>query len=198
MIKMEKKEDFLGYNKDEYIPILKDESISFIYQLCLEKQPKNILEIGTYIGYSASVLLSASPNAHLKTVELNKENALIAQKNLAKFQNAKVICGDAKDVIKALLEKHEKFDFIFLDGPKGQYIKYLPILKALLCLNGILVADNVYFHGMVKAEGIIPHKHRSLVNNLRKFIEAIKKDGDFKSEIHDIGDGISVSIKINN
>ena len=81
---MEKKEDFLGYNKDEYIPILKDESISFIYQLCLEKQPKNILEIGTYIGYSASVLLSASPNAHLKTVELNKENALIAQKKFGK------------------------------------------------------------------------------------------------------------------
>ena len=194
---MEKKENFLGYNKDEYIPILKDESISFIFQLCFERQPKNILEIGTYIGYSASVFLSASPNAHLKTIEINEENTRLARENLKVFgDRANVICGDAKDVIKDLENNNEKFDFIFLDGPKGQYIKYFPILKNLLNLNGVLVADNVYFHGMVKKEGKIPHKHRSLVNNLRKFIEVIKNDNDFESEIFDIGDGISVSKKI--
>ena len=99
-------------------------------------------------------------------------------------------------MIEKLCQDKKKYDFIFLDGPKGQYIRYFPILKELLNVNGYLVADNVYFHGMVKMEGKIPHKHRSIVNNLRKFIDAISTDKDFETKIFEIGDGISVSKKI--
>ena len=55
---MTNKENFVGIDKDEYVPILKDESISFLFEQCKKFQPKSILEIGTYIGYSSSVMLS--------------------------------------------------------------------------------------------------------------------------------------------
>ena len=193
---MEKKEDFKGFNKDEYVPILRDESISFLYDLAKKLQPKTILEIGTYIGYSASILLSSSPNCTLDTVEIKEENANLARENLKNFgERAKVFCQDAKDFIETKLKEKKKYDFIFLDGPKGQYIRYLPILKELLESGGVLVADNVYFHGMVKMEGKIPHKHRSIVNNLRQFINEISIDSNLQTTIYDIGDGISVSYK---
>ena len=193
---MEKKEDFKGFNKDEYVPILRDESISFLYDLAKKLQPKKILEIGTYIGYSASILLSSSPNCTLDTVEIKEENAKLARENLKNFgERVKVFCQDAKDFIETKLKEKKKYDFIFLDGPKGQYIRYLPILKELLESGGVLVADNVYFHGMVKMEGKIPHKHRSIVNNLRQFINEISIDLNLQTTIYDIGDGISVSYK---
>ncbi len=194
---MERKEDFKGFNKDEYVPILRDESISFLFRLVQKLEPKNILEIGTYIGYSASIMLTASLNSKLETVEIKEENASLARENLKEFgDRAVVFCDDAKNLIAKQYQDKKKYDFIFLDGPKGQYIRYFPILKELLNVNGYLVADNVYFHGMVKMEGKIPHKHRSIVNNLRKFIDAISTDKDFETKIFEIGDGISVSKKI--
>ena len=194
---MERKEDFKGFNKDEYVPILRDESISFLFRLVQKLEPKNILEIGTYIGYSASIMLTASLNSKLETVEIKEENANLARENLKEFgDRAVVFCDDTKNLIAKLYQDKKKYDFIFLDGPKGQYIRYFPILKELLNVNGYLVADNVYFHGMVKMEGKIPHKHRSIVNNLRKFIDAISTDKDFETKIFEIGDGISVSKKI--
>ena len=194
---MERKEDFKGFNKDEYVPILRDESISFLFRLVQKLEPKNILEIGTYIGYSASIMLTASLNSKLETVEIKEENASLARENLKEFGDRAVVCCDeAKNLIEKLCQDKKKYDFIFLDGPKGQYIRYFPILKELLNVNGYLVADNVYFHGMVKMEGKIPHKHRSIVNNLRKFIDAISTDKDFETKIFEIGDGISVSKKI--
>ena len=193
---MEKKENFKGFNKDEYVPILRDESITFLYDLAQKLQPKKILEIGTYIGYSASILLSSSPNSTLDTVEIKEENSNLACENLKVFGGrVEVFCQDAKDFIETKCKEKKKYDFIFLDGPKGQYVRYLPILKELLESGGVLVADNVYFHGMVKMEGKIPHKHRSIVNNLRQFINDITLDIDFQTTIYDIGDGISVSYK---
>lgn len=189
---MEKKE-FLGFEKDEYVPIMKDESMSFLSQLCAREKPKRILEIGTYIGYSASVMLSAC-DAMVVTLEKNAENAELARKNLAPFgERVTVVTSDA--FLYIARDDIGKFDLIFLDGPKAQYINYLPFLKELLNEGGVLVADNVYFHGLVRQAGEVKHKLRTIVVNLRKFIDAICLDEDLESEILDIGDGLSVSRK---
>ncbi len=194
---MEKKENFKGIDKDKYVPILRDESISFLFDTVKKYQPKRILEIGTYIGYSASVLLSASPNSTLDTVELKEENAVLARENLKEYNSrVQVFCMDAKEFLEEAQKKNKTYDFIFLDGPKGQYLHYLPILTNLLEVGGILFADNVYFHGMVKKEGVPPHKHRSIITNLRNFLKEISTSLIFETEILDIGDGISVSKKI--
>lgn len=187
------KKEFIGINKDEYVPIMKDESITLLVKLCIDNKPKRILEIGTYIGYSASVMLSAC-DAELVTLEKNAENAKLAKENLSQFgERASVVNIDAGDYIAR--QDIGKFDLIFLDGAKGQYINYLPYLKNLLNDNGLLVADNVYFHGLVKQEGVIKHKLRTIVVNLRKFLDAIKNDVEFDTVIYDIGDGLSVSRK---
>ena len=191
-----KKSEFFGIEKDKYVPILKDEGISFLFDLVKKENPKKILEIGTYIGYSASVMLSACEGSVI-TVEKLPENATLAKQNLKEFgTRVEVWNEDAYSAILKLEEKSEKFDFIFLDGPKGQYFKYLPHLKNLLNVGGILMADNIYFHGLVKKDGPIIHKHRTIVVNLRKFISAISTDEDFITILHDLGDGISVSKKI--
>ena len=185
------KNEFAGFDKDEYVPIMKDESMALLSKFCAENKPKRILEIGTYIGFSASVMLSACDGS-LVTLEKNAENAKLAQKNLSLFgDRAKVILTDAYDYI--VRQDIEKFDLIFLDGPKGQYINYLPYLKNLLNDGGLLIADNVYFHGLVRQEGAVKHKLRTIVVNLRKFLKAITTDLDFETTIFDVGDGVSVS-----
>lgn len=190
------KSEFFGIEKDKYVPILKDEGISFLFDLVKKEKPKKILEIGAYIGYSASVMLSACEGS-VVTVEKLPENAVLAKQNLKEFGNrAQVLNEDAYSAILKLEEKGEKFDFIFLDGPKGQYFKYLPHLKKLLNIGGILMADNIYFHGLVKKKGPIIHKHRTIVVNLRKFISSILNDKDFTTTLYNLGDGISVSKKI--
>ncbi len=187
------KNEFAGFNKDEYVPIMKDESMALLSKLCSENNPRRILEIGTYIGFSASVMLSACDGVII-TLEKNADNAKLAQENLASFgDRANVILTDAYDYI--VRQDIGKFDLIFLDGPKGQYINYLPYLKNLLNDGGLLIADNVYFHGLVKQEGVIKHKLRTIVVDLRKFLKEITTDLDFDTTIYDIGDGLSVSRK---
>lgn len=190
------KEDFEGFKKNEYVPIMRDRSILLLAELCKQYQPNKILEIGTYIGYSASVMLSET-NATLITIEKDVDNAKLAQKNLEQFaKRAKVINDDAFNQIIKYADTNEKFDFIFLDGPKGQYIKYLPYLKKIMNINGVLVADNIYFHNMVKMEGKVPHKHRTIITNLRKFIDEITHDTSMQTTLYDFDDGVSVSIKL--
>ncbi len=191
---MIEKKSLVGYGKDEYDPSIRDDVAQFLFEECQKRQPKRILEIGTYIGYSASIMLSASNQSHLTTIEKNEENFDIAKQNLAKFDGRiTMIKGDALEVVKLL--KEEKFDFIFIDGPKSQYPKYLPYLKNMLESGGVLMADNINFHGYVKVDGKVAHKHRTSVNRIREFLESVKSDADFTTQFYDMGDGVSFSIK---
>lgn len=179
--------------RQEHIPLLLDETAEFLLNFLKDKNFKNILEIGTAVGYSGILFLQNQPRAFLTTIDINEKMQNIAKQNFKKFnveKKVKLIKGDAKDVLSSF---NQKFDLIFLDGPKGQYIKYLPQLKLLLDKNGFLIADNIFFHGKVRAEGFVPHKHRTIVVNLRKFIDAIENDEMLMTQIYDIGDGISIS-----
>jgi len=180
-------------NVGEYNYLLRDGVDKFLSDFCKQNNPKSVLEIGTAFGYSAYVLLS-SCDCNLISIEKDQNKVLIAKQNLknAGFEGRfQILCGDAGDLIATL---EQKFDLIFLDGPKGQYVKYLPILKKLLMPKGTLIADNVYFQGRVLAQGFVPHKHRTIVVNLRKFLDQICVDPDFQTRVLDIGDGISVSL----
>ena len=133
----------------------------------------------------------------MTTVELNPQNAQNALTNLKKLgfeDRVKVVCSDALDFLKTLGDD-QMFDFVFLDGAKGQYIKYLPYLKSHLNAGGVLFADDVLFYGMVTSHEKIAHKHRSIVNHLRDFLQTLQDDNDFETKIYDFDDGVSVSIK---
>lgn len=187
----------MEYAKENFIPIILDDSKEFMINLCKSHSFKRILEIGTAIGYSGSIILKYCENANLTTIELNKKSFDIAKKTFEEeglTNRVTQILGDAKDVILNL-EKNS-FDFIFLDGPKGQYYRYLPVLIKLLKKGGILFADNIYFKGLVKKEGFVEKKHRTIVNNLRKYINMLSESEELNTKFYDIGDGISVSEKL--
>lgn len=187
--------EILSYARNNHIPVLLEDTAKLLFSVVFNLQPKKMLEIGTAIGYSGTLLLNATKGS-LTTIENFEDNYQLAIKH---FESAGLkdrvipIFDDAYNAIVQLSQNNEKFDFIFLDGPKGQYIKYLPILKSMLNDGGVLFADNVHFKGMVFWEGIIPHRKRTIVVNLRKYLEAVKTDKDFDSVELDVGDGVTVS-----
>ena len=99
-------------------------------------------------------------------------------------------------MLSDLVQSSQKFDLIFLDGPKGQYIKYLPFLKQLLNEGGVIFADNVGLLGLVANQEKVNHKNRTMVRNMQSFLNEIQTDSDFNSNIYDIDDGYAVIQKI--
>lgn len=185
-------------SRDDYMPFIRDESAKVLFDICQKEKPKNILEIGTAVGYSALLMLEGAKDAFITTIEKDNERAQQAMTNFEKNgvkERVDLIVGDAGEVLPQLEDEGREFDLIFLDGPKGQYLRYLPHLKKMLCKGGLLVADNVLLHGWVKGEEFVKHKHRSMVVNLRKFLKVLEEDGDFDSKLLEIEDGITISRK---
>ncbi len=189
-------QNILAYARENHIPVLLDDTAKLLFSKVNNQKPKNVLEIGTAIGYSGTLILNAS-NCKLTTIEKDEASFNLAKHHFEKFgltNRVNQILGDALEELNNLVKLNKKFDFIFLDGPKGQYIKYLPILKQLINNSGVLFADNVFFKRMIFIEGTIPHRKRTIVVNLRKFLETVKTDNNFYNvEILDVGDGVLIA-----
>ena len=182
------------YARQNGIPVLLDQSAKFLAEFVDKKQFKNILEIGTAVGYSGSIMLLASKNANLTTIEKNEESFKKATEtffNMGITQRVCQILGDGFEEINKLNDKNKKFDLIFLDGPKGQYLFYYPILLNMLEKGGCLLVDNVLFRGLVRATHDVGHKKRAMITKLRKFLEEIETRADLNTTVHEIGDGVA-------
>ena len=180
---------------ENHVPIVRDKTIEKIIEVIKENDCKQILEIGTAVGYSGIVILSNS-SAFLTTIEKNETRFHQAKANFRACNLESRVClieGDAFTEIENLSAQKEKFDFIFLDGPKGQYIKYLPFLKELLNNGGILFADNILMSGLLEDESRVNHKNRTMVRNMKAFLDNIQNDEDFKTQIYKIDDGFTIS-----
>ena len=185
------------FARERYIPVMLDDTKELLFDTVRKAQPKRILEIGTAIGYSGIVMLSASSEAILNTVELDENTASLARKNFEEFgvgERVNIFVGDAREIVRLLTGS---YDFIFLDGPKGQYDVFLPYLTDLLEVGGTLVCDNVLYKGLVEQ---IPadkrHKHITVARNMRAFLDDITNNSRYKTVLHRIGDGVTVSVKI--
>lgn len=182
------------FARDNHIPVLLDDSAKFLAEFVKDKQFENILEIGTAVGYSGSIMLLASPKAHLTTIEINEDSfnkAVSTFKSLNLSDRVEQLLGDGFVHITKLNEQDKKYDLIFLDGPKGQYLKYYPVLLEMLDKDGCLLVDNVLFHGLVRSNEDVGHKKRAMVTKLRKFMQEIETRKDITTTIHEIGDGVA-------
>lgn len=182
------------YAKENFVPIIRDKSAEFLYNYVKDNNIKNVLEIGTAIGFSGSIILSAGAEK-LTTIEIKEKSYLKSKETFEKLNLTDKVEGylaDAKDIIETLRLSGRKFDMIFLDGAKGQYINYLDTLKDLLNDGGVIFADNVLLHGMVEMEGVVPKKKRTMVVNLRKYLEEINKY-PYESELIRLEDGIAIT-----
>ena len=189
-------DQILDYAVQNNVPIIRDESLGVLLDTVKKYNPQNILEIGTAIGYSGIHMLKVS-SAKLTTVELDKTRFEVAKSNFTRFALAdrvEMFNMDALKYLQDAVDGGKKFDFVFLDGPKGQYVKYLPYLDKLLVGGGIIFADNVYFRGMVQGDEVPPHKYRTIVVNLRKYLQKVSEK-PFKTQIIDIEDGIAITQK---
>lgn len=118
-------------------------------------QPKYVLEIGTFTGFSAICLaLGLQNGGELHTIELREEDAKTAKENFALFEKNKQIhlhTGNARDIIPQL---PHRWDMVFIDADKTGYIDYYEMVLPRLQDNGLIIADNVLFHGHVLEETI--------------------------------------------
>lgn len=186
------------FAEEYFIPIVRDETAKILMEECKKNSPQNILEIGTAIGYSG-ILMLKSCNGHLYTIEKDISRYEIAKENFVKYgmsERVTLMLCDAKEQLEILKSHNYKFDFVFLDGPKGQYIKYLPTIKSLLNKNAILFSDNVLMHGLINHQEKVTHKNRAMVRNMKAFNDEIMNDKDFDSKFYEIDDGFIVSRKL--
>lgn len=179
------------FAKDNFVPIIRPKTLKYLIESVKVKNPKNILEIGTAIGYSGIKMLENS-NANLVTIEKDEKMFKLAQENFREenlTERIQLVFDDAKNFLK---QNTQKFDFIFLDGPKGQYINYLPFLLNCLEKNGVMFCDNVLFQGLVNSNVEPPKKFRTIVRNLEKFILEIKQNENLSYKLYDIEDGFLI------
>ncbi len=182
------------YGKENKVPITLDDTLSFLIQTINENQSKEILEIGTAIGFGCIAMAENTKCDHIDTLEKNEERYNIANENIkGKGLKNKItthLC-DAKEYLKNC---KKKYDFVYLDGPKGQYINYLPLITNLLNPNGIIFADNLNFHGMVTGEIEVTRGCRAMIKGLKNYIQEITTNPMYETVLYkEIGDGVGIT-----
>ena len=187
--------DFLEireYGLKNDIPIMNLETKEFIKTILSIQKPKTILEIGTAIGYSALVFEKYT-KASITTIELEEKNANIARDNFRKYNKSINLIND--DAQKALNNINQGFDFVFIDANKSHYLEYFEKSSNLLNENGIIIADNVLFKGMVTNDDLVDKRMITIVKRLRNYLAYVMDRKDFKTTIVPIGDGLTLSYK---
>lgn len=188
-------EDIEYYAKSNNIPIMLKDGINFLTEYIKNNNIKKILEIGSAIGYSAIKMALVSCDIQVTTIERDKSMYDEAIKNISEMElnnQINVIFDDALNV-----ELNEKYDLIFIDAAKSQYIKFFNKFKDNLVENGVIITDNLSFHGLVIDSSNCSRNTKQLVKKIRKYIDFLKSNEEFETEFLSLGDGISISKKVN-
>ena len=188
-------EDIEYYAKSNNIPIMLKDGINFLTEYIKNNNIKKILEIGSAIGYSAIKMALVSCDIQVTTIDRDTSMYDDAIKNISEMElnnQINVIFDDALNV-----ELNEKYDLIFIDAAKSQYIKFFNKFKDNLAENGVIITDNLSFHGLVIDSSNCSRNTKQLVKKIRKYIDFLKSNEEFETEFLSLGDGISISKKVN-
>ena len=175
------------------IPIMQDEGIDFLTTFIMKKQIKNILEVGTAIGYSAIMMAKTSNDIHVTTIERDETRYMEALKNIKKFNLEDRITLIFNDALNVNLE--EEFDLIFIDAAKGKNKDFFEHFEKNLAINGYIITDNMYFHGYVEMnEEEIPSKNiQGIVRKIKDYTYFLENHMLYKTTIYKVGDGVAVT-----
>lgn len=184
------------YAKENNVPIMMDDGIEFLTNYIVKNKINTVLEIGTAIGYSAIMMALANPNLAVTTIERDEKRYLEALKNIKKLNLENRITLVFNDALCVNIEG--KYDLIFIDAAKAQSIKFFEKFEKNLNPEGVIITDNLEFHGLVKKkeEEIESRNLRALVRKVKEYITFLKANDRYETEFLSIGDGISVSKKI--
>lgn len=184
------------------VPIIRKDTQRFLIWLIRDRKPRRILEIGAAVGFSSILMATeAGENADILTMENYEPRIAEAKKNIAEFGMENRITlreGDAgetlNELVSAVSENEGKFNLIFLDGPKGQYPLYLPLLKKLLAKDGILVTDNILQDGdLLRSHFAIRRRDRTIHKRMREYLYELTHDPALSTVILELGDGLSLT-----
>lgn len=178
---------------ENHIPIIMDDTLEKIEEILKEEKPKRILEIGTAVGYSATMFAKyTDKNCIIDTIEIDEERAKEAKENIEKIGVANrinIIVGNAVDILPTI---SQEYDIVFIDAAKGKYPVFLENTIRLIKNDGLILADNILYKGYVMSD-YNKHKQRTAVRHLREYIQEITENEKLESEILEIGDGLAIT-----
>lgn len=183
---------------DDKVPVIRRASRELLAAELLIKNPANILEIGTAVGYSALFMASCLKNALITTMELDEKRIEIAEKNISRMNmndRIKVLAGDAGELLKTLDDSC--YDFIFVDAAKGQYINYYEDIIRVTSENAVIISDNILQEGeILESHYTVEKRNRTIHDRMREYLYKITHDERVRTSILPVGDGMAVTVKL--
>ena len=181
------------YAIDNNIPIMQDEGIEFLTNFIIKKQSKNILEIGTAIGYSAIMMCLTGDDVHVTTIERDEVRYMEALKNIKKLNLEDRITLIFNDALNVNLD--DTYDLIFIDAAKGKNQEFFEHFETNLTADGYILTDNMYFHGYVEMnEEELPSKNiAGIVRKIKEYTYFLENHMQYKTTIYRVGDGVAVT-----
>lgn len=174
------------------VPIMQDEGINFICDYIKNNNIHKVLEIGSAVGYSAINFASVDDSVEVTTIErdINRYNEAVKNINdVGLNERITIIKGDALET-----NIDGKYDLIFIDAAKSQYIKFFNKYKENLNSDGVIISDNLSFHGIVDDISLTHNRNtRQLVGKIKKYIDFLENNDEFDTTFYKLGDGVSVS-----
>jgi len=182
------------YARENNVPIMLKDGLNFLLGYIKTNNIKTILEIGTAIGYSSINMAKVNNDIKITSIELKEEMYNEAIKNIKEVNldnQIEVILGNALEI-----DLNKKYDLIFIDAAKAQYIKFFEKFKYNLNQKGVIICDNLLFHGLVaKKDEIKSRNLKQLVTKIDNFVTFLKTNQEFETTFYQIGDGISISVR---
>lgn len=177
------------------VPILRESEVHLFEELLSLYQPTSVLEIGTAIGYSTLLMARQMGEAgHITSIELDTVRHEMAKYYIGQSDykdNVYLLNGDANEI---LVNLKGEYDLVFLDGPKGQYLKQLELIMPLLKEGAVVLADNVLFRGYVRGDKEPPRRFKTITKRLQEYLNFVENKELFNTTIYPLGDGMSVSV----
>lgn len=184
------------FAEEEEVPIIDRQVENYLAFFLSVLKPRTILELGTAIGYSASVMARAT-NAVITTVELDPVRAINARTHLQNQHledRVHLIVGDAAEFIT---KDRGSYDFIFIDAAKGQYEVYLKECLRLLNEDGVICMDNVLFHGMLASKALFKRRKITIVKRLKRMLHTVFQSDELSVNLLPVGDGVLMIRRLN-
>lgn len=180
-----------AFAHQENIPIIQHEVVAYFRFLMQTLQPKNILEIGTAIGFSALLMAENAPDAKITTLDRNPEMITFAKENFAKYDIRKQITLIEGDAVDTLSDLDGEFDFVFMDSAKSKYIVFLPEVLNHLKVGGIIVFDDIFQGGdVVKPIEEVRRGQRTIYRGLHQLFDATLDNPNLTATLLPLSDGL--------
>lgn len=179
------------------VPIIPHETVVFLNLLLGQLKPKQILEIGTAIGFSSSLMAQhVGENGQVTTIDRYEKMFKEARENYEKqgiTDKVTLLEGDAADILPTL---EGPYDLIFMDSAKSKYYDFLPECMRLLKVGGMLIVDDVLQGGTIlEPKENIPRKVRTIHRKLNLFLDVVMKHPSIESSLLPLGDGLLLIVK---